>query len=74
MSIFLKKLFRKCGKVSWDGECKDAKLTTDELDPTADSVTEGGTFWERGNYVFYKEGGAVMDTGTYVYVVGYSAS
>ena len=53
-----------------DGGLKDAKLTTDELDPTADSVTDGGTFWERGSYVFYKEGGAVMDTGTYVDDVG----
>ncbi len=45
----------------------DAKLQTASLDPVADSVPVGGTFWERGDYTFFnKPGGDVVDVGKYV--------
>ncbi|XP_072041643.1 uncharacterized protein [Amphiura filiformis] len=47
-------------------EVKDAKVETVLLDPTADSVAEGGTFWERGKYVFYNDAGDVIDVGKYL--------
>ncbi|XP_072024493.1 uncharacterized protein [Amphiura filiformis] len=36
--------------------CTGAKLTTDEIDPKAETAPEGTIFWERGHYIFYKEG------------------
>ncbi|XP_072050472.1 uncharacterized protein [Amphiura filiformis] len=46
----------------------NAKLLTALLDPTADSVPVGGTFWERGNYTFFNDTGAVMDVGKFVVI------
>ena len=38
--------------------CTGGCLTTAEVGPEGDD-----TVWERGNYVFYKDGDAVMDSG-----------
>ena len=46
--------------------CTGAKLQTDQLDPNAETSNDGAIFWERGRYVFYKEGNAVMESGKYV--------
>ena len=43
------------------GGCTGGKLVAEEVGPG--KAEEGETVWERGNYTFYKEGDAIMDSG-----------
>ncbi|XP_072051638.1 uncharacterized protein [Amphiura filiformis] len=42
--------------------CTGGSLTTEEVGP------EGETIWERGNYIFYRNGDAIMDSGKYLVI------
>ncbi|XP_072041289.1 uncharacterized protein [Amphiura filiformis] len=46
--------------------CTGGSVTTDEIDPVAESAPVGTIFWERGHYVYYKACDAIMETGKYV--------